>query len=73
MRPAIVLEFQPIAKGATVEIVAARYRTDLVGARMTVAKYIKGRASYLLYPMPGHEYTFDAWEAYAENVRQVTL
>ena len=64
------LEFSPLVKGSIVEIIASR-RPDLVGARMTVARYIKSRAVYLLYPMDGHEFTFDAWEAFAENVRQI--
>lgn len=64
------LDFTPIAKGATVEIVASR-RADLIGQRMTVARFIKSRAVYLLYPLDGHCFTFDAWEAYAENVREV--
>lgn len=69
------LEFQPIAKGSTVEIVASR-RPDLIGRRMTVARFIKSRAAYLLYPLDDDDAPIggsvcDAWEAYAENVRKV--
>ena len=64
------LDFQPIAKGATVEIIAS-IRPDVIGARMKVARFIQTRGTYLLYPMAGHEFTFDAWETKPANVRIV--